>query len=1210
MEMIQPTISDFSRSMSKYDPEKVSFKGWLSAFEKKLGLYDIEREKDKIRLLINGLPQKWELYAMQHGEDQDGRLSYEKIKEVLREKCLEEVSLEDFWDLKMERDESVDEFADRLKRMSEDLRIDEKTVIRQFRVSLKFGIRERMSAMTYSSLQEAVWSAKNVERDLNEKARYTKAFSDPSGKCNKCNGEHKGRCVRCFKCSNWGHKSEQCTTTNPDINNLEIEKINVEEYVPGFINDVAFKIMIDTGASITVINEKNFGKLKLDLESTDGTVSAGYSSIEILGTSALNVRLQNNLEFEQIFHVLEGEFPKIPIIGRDCLCGKLNAKLEVRLESVNLLETDQNREFLELLDGKLSHLSVEDKNEVIEIVCKYSVDNTKPINLPPVKFELKPNADLSALQQKPYKEQHQEEMQRIIEKGIKNGHFKHGISSVSSPAFLVKKPNNKGWRLVIDYRLLNTQLLKTGQPLPIIIDLLNSVHGSEVFSVFDLEDGFHQLGVDEATGKLLSFVTSDGMQYEFNRLGQGASPSPGIFQYNLLTILKQLKNMGLYIDDLLLHDRDMTAHKAQLRDLIGICNEYNLRINWNKAQLCKSSVVYLGFELDKHGFRPKGEYLNELHTLASPRNKKEVQRLIGMVNWIKQFVKGYEILIQPIRRLLKVDKFKWTTDAEEAFRSIITQAEKTDLKYFSSGDFDLYCDASKSGIGGSLYQNDKLVALFSKCLSDTESSWNSFEKEMMAVQYGLNKYGRFIGNQLVRVHTDNEAVGYYIQGYGNKTSPKVRRWIETILDYNVEYVKISGKDNTQADILSRMPHQSTPSINVVDLDVEDGWINNLEMVCAVETRSKRKLQELHDSDDVPNHEQSKKPRIEYSAALPVSVVEEPVREEFNDELRCVCNSKLEVDTLIQCDICDHYVHNTCYGLPENMEGMPFECEICDQHQAENQGEQPSNNQEFNDLLKYYHRTHPGINAMQILMKSIDYPNKFQLIAQYVNRCKLCKEKRIPIQSKMTLRKPNEINQIVGADVMYTDDEDYPYVLIVKECVTGFTHLEPLTSKQPEETLRGLLHYISKVGIPEQIVLDGGTEFLGAFKAFLDQEGIKCNPCTKSIHRENGLAERGIQYVQSMYRIIRQEYRELPFTTQMALCNHWINYNPKSFGYSSQQMMNLLFKSDINTSDLRQQIIGRINAKKVKIENKLNKRLRSVELEVGDSVFYYKKEGYR
>ena len=77
-------------------------------------------------------------------------------------------------------------------------------------------------------------------------------------------------------------------------------------------------------------------------------------------------------------------------------------------------------------------------------------------------------------------------------------------------AFLVPKPGGK-WRLVIDYRHLNSCLEGKSFPLPVIEDQLTNEQGNFLYSLIDLEDGFHQMHLEEDSKHLTEFCTPEAV---------------------------------------------------------------------------------------------------------------------------------------------------------------------------------------------------------------------------------------------------------------------------------------------------------------------------------------------------------------------------------------------------------------------------------------------------------------------------------------------------------------------------------------------------------------------------------------------------------------------------------------------------------------------------------------------------------------------------
>ena len=92
-------------------------------------------------------------------------------------------------------------------------------------------------------------------------------------------------------------------------------------------------------------------------------------------------------------------------------------------------------------------------------------------------------------------------------------------SEWAAPTILVPKKDGS-YRLVVDYRKLNSQTVKTSWPLPRISDILLNLEGSCFFSSLDLCSGFHQMEIEEEDQHLTAFITPFGL-YKWKRMPMG-----------------------------------------------------------------------------------------------------------------------------------------------------------------------------------------------------------------------------------------------------------------------------------------------------------------------------------------------------------------------------------------------------------------------------------------------------------------------------------------------------------------------------------------------------------------------------------------------------------------------------------------------------------------------------------------------------------------
>ena len=96
-------------------------------------------------------------------------------------------------------------------------------------------------------------------------------------------------------------------------------------------------------------------------------------------------------------------------------------------------------------------------------------------------------------------------------------------------AFLVPKPGRNEWRLVIDYRHLNSSLKGNSFPLPVNEDQIANQQGNFIFTIIDLEEGFHQMHLEPESKHLTAFCTPFGI-FECNVLPMGVKVGPAAYQ--------------------------------------------------------------------------------------------------------------------------------------------------------------------------------------------------------------------------------------------------------------------------------------------------------------------------------------------------------------------------------------------------------------------------------------------------------------------------------------------------------------------------------------------------------------------------------------------------------------------------------------------------------------------------------------------------------
>ena len=90
----------------------------------------------------------------------------------------------------------------------------------------------------------------------------------------------------------------------------------------------------------------------------------------------------------------------------------------------------------------------------------------------------------------------------------------------------------------------------------------------------------------------------------------------------------------------------------------------------------------------------------------------EIRGFLGLAGYYRRFIENFSKIAKPMTELLKKDtKFKWTEDCEASFLELkkhLTTAPVLTLPDIRK-DLQVYCDASRLGLGSVLMQDGRVI---------------------------------------------------------------------------------------------------------------------------------------------------------------------------------------------------------------------------------------------------------------------------------------------------------------------------------------------------------------------------------------------------------------------------------------------------------------------------------------------------------------------
>ena len=119
------------------------------------------------------------------------------------------------------------------------------------------------------------------------------------------------------------------------------------------------------------------------------------------------------------------------------------------------------------------------------------------------------------------------------------GAISRSTSPWASPIVLVQKKDG-GLRFCIDLRKLNNRMIKDVQSLPRIEDSLDCLDGATIFTSLNLQSGYWQVELTEASRPVTALTVGPLGFYECVQMPFGLTNAPATFQHLMESCLGEM----------------------------------------------------------------------------------------------------------------------------------------------------------------------------------------------------------------------------------------------------------------------------------------------------------------------------------------------------------------------------------------------------------------------------------------------------------------------------------------------------------------------------------------------------------------------------------------------------------------------------------------------------------------------------------------------
>ena len=622
---------------------------------------------------------------------------------------------------------------------------------------------------------------------------------------------------------------------------------------------------------------------------------------------------------------------------------------------------------------------------------------------------------------------------KIVAEMKEQGVVSESKSPYNSPLLLVPKKSGE-WRLVIDFRRLNSMTVPDRMPMPVLDEVLASLNGAKVFSSLDLLSGYWQMPLDENSKPLTAFSThKEHLQFEV--LPFGLCNAPLSFVRLMNVVLGNIPNVHCYLDDIIIYSTCLESHLKTLEIVLQRLRDAGLKIKLKKCRFFMRKLDFLGHTITPDGIHMQAEKVDTIVNYPPPKNVKSLRRFLGISSYYRAFIKDYASIAFPLTDLLKNNvEFTWGEGQRIAFEKLkqsLTQFPILQYPNFNA-PFYLACDASNVGVGAVLLQKHEKklmpVSFASRVLSPTERNYSVTERELLAIVWALKKFRHTILGFPVHVITDHLPVVDLFKKRAFVQNAKFNRWFIHIFEFNPQFKYLPGKYNTIADGLSRIGE-------------EDDQDNNKTSFSFV-------IQDSELDMDNVKFEQERDSEI-------VRIV---------GDIKCDADSRHNYVLLNGLLYLKPYKNGGCARLyvPE-----PLRLQVLE--------------------LVHSHRLagHPGVaKTMRHLSRNFFWPGCKSDIKKFVSNCSTCQIHKGNLNKPAPLEiLPSQLLPFhtVSMDIMGpfpTTEEGYRFVLVFSDYLSRYMEICPIKDKTSVSVAEALKHrVITRHSCPRVLLSDNAREFV-------------------------------------------------------------------------------------------------------------------------------------
>jgi Reverse transcriptase (RNA-dependent DNA polymerase) len=143
--------------------------------------------------------------------------------------------------------------------------------------------------------------------------------------------------------------------------------------------------------------------------------------------------------------------------------------------------------------------------------------------------------------------------------------------------------------------------------------------------------------------------------FKSNVMQQGDCNAPATFLHLMTAIYCDVIGIFVYayLDNLFIFSNTLNNHEQHLDYVFRMLRKHRLYLERDKCDLYSSSMDCLGHRVDNQGVHTDSDKMACIHEWRTPRNHKDVQRFLGLVQYLAHFMPDVTAYTSPLSAICR-----------------------------------------------------------------------------------------------------------------------------------------------------------------------------------------------------------------------------------------------------------------------------------------------------------------------------------------------------------------------------------------------------------------------------------------------------------------------------------------------------------------------------------------------------------------------------